>query len=130
VAGWLLVMTLMSVIAMPQDFYGYWGAGDAPAPHQAQIAALLRKIPHDATVAATDTLNPHLSDRETIYLLPDPQSYRAQYVAADVSSKPDPLRVAEAQMFNTMATSHHYRVVGQVGTVIVLQRIGPPLVGG
>jgi uncharacterized membrane protein len=129
-AAWLCLASLATVIAMPYNFFGYWSAGDAPAPHQAQIATLLRRIPADATVAATDTLDPHLSERATIYLLPDPLSYQAEYVAADLMSPSDPLRTAELQMFQVMEQSHDYRVVGQVGTVIVLQRVGPPLAGG
>jgi uncharacterized membrane protein len=129
-AALLCLATLVNVIFMPYNFFGYWSAGDAPAPHQAQIAALLRRIPADATVAATDTLDPHLSDRVTIYLLPDPQSYQAEYVAADLMSPSDPLRTAELQMVKVMEQSHDYRIVGQVGAVIVLQRTGPPLAGG
>lgn len=130
VAVWLLVATGWNIAAVGGKLVNFWQAGAGPAAYRAQIDALLRRIPPNATVAATDTLNPHLSDRETIYLLPDPESYRAQYVAADLATVPAPWRATAIAMFSAMATSGRYRVVGVAGPVEVLERVGPPLPDG
>jgi uncharacterized membrane protein len=130
VVVWLLVATGWNLAAVGAKLDNFWQAGAAPAPYRAQIDALLQRIPAGATVAATDTLDPHLSDRETIYLLPDPESYRAQYVAADVATVPVPWRGEAIAMLSTMADSGRYRVVGVAGPVVVLERVGPPLEGG
>jgi hypothetical protein len=129
-AVWLLLCTAWNLVAIQPKLHGFWEAGSAPAPHRAQIDALLARIPANAVVAATDTLDPHLSDRETIYLMPDPLSYQAQYVAVDLHAVPTATLAADAAMFASMASSHHYRVVGAAGPVVVLERIGPPLTAG
>jgi hypothetical protein len=61
-----------------------------------------------------------------LYLLPDPQSYGADYVAVDV---PDALYAnqhADQQMYDAMLVSGNYRVVGTAGSVVLLQRINIP----
>ncbi|HEY7832241.1 MAG TPA: DUF2079 domain-containing protein, partial [Ktedonobacterales bacterium] len=125
---WLLVATVWNLAAVWPRAYGFWDAGAGPAPHQAQIASLLQRIPANATVAATDTLDPHLTDRTTIYLMPDPQSYQAQYVAAEFNGAAASERDADLRMWTAMLDSGRYRIVGVAGTVVVLERVGPPLV--
>ncbi len=129
-AAWLIATLAWNMVAIQPKLHGFWDAGSSFAPHQAAITALLGRIPTDATVAATDTLDPHLSDRETIYLLPDPAAYSAQYVAVSFGDVPTPWQQADLIMFSSMATSGHYRVLGVAGPVVVLQRVGPPLAGG
>jgi uncharacterized membrane protein len=127
VAAWLLLTTAINLVLIQPKLHGFWHAGDGPAPNQARIAALLARIPPRAVVAATDTLNPHLSDRETIYLLPDPQAYLAEYVAVDLPDVPPLLLPPEREMVQRMVASGHYETVGQVGAVFVLRRVGAPL---
>jgi hypothetical protein len=88
---------------------------------------LLAEVPPDATVAASDSVNPHLSDRYTIYLMPDPQSYKADYVAVDVQSATEYHQEADDYMFNVMLGSGHYELVGTAGGIVLLRRTGPPL---
>ena len=91
------------------------------------VNALLAKIPADAPVCATDTLDPHLSDRYTLYLAPDPQCYQASYVAMDLPNAIGDVRAADTKMLKRMQASGRYTVVGDTHGVIVLQRIGQPL---
>ncbi|HEV2235776.1 MAG TPA: DUF2079 domain-containing protein [Ktedonobacterales bacterium] len=127
VAGWLLLATGINLLLIQPKLSGFWHAGDGPAPDQARIAALLARIPASAVVAATDTLDPHLSDRATIYLLPDPQAYQAEYVAVDLPDVPPTLRPAETAMVQRMEASRHYVTLGTAGAVVVLRRVGAPL---
>lgn len=128
-ASWLLLATGWNLWATGYKIGGFWSVGYALAPNSARIATLLDRIPPTAVVAATDTLNPHLTDRETIYLLPDPLSYQAQYVAVDLLDIPPAMRAVETHMFETMLASGRYQVVGVAGPVTVIQRVGPPLAG-
>jgi uncharacterized membrane protein len=129
-AAWLILTLGWNMVAIQPKLHGFWDGGSSFAPHQAAITALLSRIPTDATVAATDTLDPHLTDRETIYLLPDPAAYTAQYVAVSFVDVPAAWQQADVEMFSSMATSGRYRVLGVAGPVVVLQRVGPPLAGG
>jgi uncharacterized membrane protein len=128
VGAWLLISAAWNLAAIQPKLHGFWNAASDAPPAEAQMNALLARIPAGAVVAATDTLDPHLTDRETIYLMPDPASYQAQYVAVDMQNLPTNVRAADAAMFASMASSPHYRLVGAAGSLVVLQRIGAPLV--
>lgn len=92
-----------------------------------RVDALLANIPADASVCATDTLDPHVSDRYTLYLAPDPQCYQANYVAMDLPDTVGDVRPAAAAMLQRMEASGQYEVVGMVDEVILLRRTGGPL---
>lgn len=105
----------------------FWHAGDHPIPLQAEVNALLDRVPQSASVAATDSLNPRLSSRYTIYLMPDPQSYLADYVAVDIPDAISISRADDERMLALMLRSGHYQVVGRAGNVILLHRVGLPI---
>jgi uncharacterized membrane protein len=127
VVVWLVITTLWNLAAISPRLDAFWTAGAGPIRHQAQIDALLAQVPASASVAATDTLNPHLSDRFTLYLLPDAQSYSAEYAAFDIPAAPTFDQAADRAILQRMLASDHYAVVGTVGSVILLHRTGPPL---
>lgn len=124
---WLLASGFWNIMSAGPRLSDFWRAGSAPIPHQAQIDALLTRVPASASVAATDTLNPHLSDRYTLYLMPDPQSYQAEYVAANLADVPSFSKEADQRMYETMLASGRYVIVGRVESVVVLHRVGVPL---
>jgi uncharacterized membrane protein len=123
---WLIVSSWWNISATSTLIRSFWIAGSYPTPERAQIDALLANVPPNASVAATDTLNPHLSDRYTLYLLPDPQSYSADYVAFDVQDALYVNQHTDQQMYDAMLVSGNYRVVGTAGNVVLLQRINVP----
>jgi hypothetical protein len=129
VVVWLLVATGWNLAGITYKLQGFWQAGSAPSTYQAQIDALLHRIPPNAVVAATDTLDPHLTDRETIYLLPDPLAYQAQYVVVDLSAVDPASQAADEGMFTAMVSSRRYRVLGIAGPVVLMERVGSPLAG-
>ncbi|MGH2346120.1 MAG: DUF2079 domain-containing protein, partial [Chloroflexota bacterium] len=60
---------------------------DYPAitAHDRLVDRALAMIPSNASVSAEDNLNAHLSDREQIYLYPDTDSDRVQYIILDAT---------------------------------------------
>jgi hypothetical protein len=123
---WLIASAYWNMAATSALVGSFWMAGSHPILQQAQVDTLLARVPLNASVAATDSLDPHLSDRYTLYLMPDPQSYLADYVAVDL---PDALSVnlqADQQMYEAMLISGSYRVLGTVGQVVLLQRLDLP----
>jgi uncharacterized membrane protein len=128
---WLAITCYWNLASADQRLINFWNVGGGPVPYQSQVDDLLARIPASASVAATDTLDPHLSDRYNLYLLPDPESFQAEYVAFDI---PHAVQTSQAQdqlIYNEMTFSRRYRRVGTVryksGEVVVLQRIGPPI---
>jgi hypothetical protein len=131
VIGWLIVTGFWNLRAADQRLVNFWNVGNGPVPYQAEVNELLAQIPLSASVAATDTLDPHLSDRYELYLLPDPQSYQAQYVAFDIAQAAAASQSPDQQIYQAMMASGKYTLVGDVyfrgGEVVVLRRTGPPL---
>ncbi len=123
VIAWLLASSFWNIAATSARVLPFWMVGSHPNPQEAQINALLARVPPTASVAATDTLNPHLSDRYTLFLLPDPQSYMADYVAIDVSADVSTNRPADQEMYEAMLTSGNYLIIGTAGQVVLLQRL-------
>lgn len=125
---WLLVTGWWNLTTTAGGMIGsFWHAGDYPIPRQAEINALLDRIPQSASVASTDSLNPRLSSRYTIYLMPDPQSYLAQYVAVDIPNAISISRAEDQRMLDRLLQSGRYEMVGRVGDVLLLHLVGPPL---
>ena len=125
---WLLVTGWWNLTTTAGGMIGsFWHAGDHPIPQQAQVDALLDGVPQSTTVAATDSLNPRLSSRYTIYLMPDPQSYLAEYVAVDIPNAISVSQADDRQMLGIMLQSGRYQLVGRVGDVMLLHRVGLPV---
>jgi hypothetical protein len=122
---WLLITGWWNITTTAGGMIGsFWHAGDHQLPHQAAVDALLDRVPQAATVAATDSLDPRLSSRYTIYLMPDPQSYLADYVAVDISNAIPISRADDQHMLDIMLQSGHYVTVGRAGNVLLLHRVG------
>ena len=128
---WLAVATYWNLTSVSLTLAAFWNSGNAQTQNQEQVDALLTQVPPSATVAATDTLDPHLSDRYTLYLMPDPRSYQAEYVAVDIHGAITISQSADERMYATMLASGRYQVVGTVagagGEIVLLHRVGPPL---
>jgi uncharacterized membrane protein len=128
---WLAITCYWNLASADQRLVNFWNVGGGPVPYQSAVDELLARIPAGVSVAATDTLDPHLSDRYNLYLLPDPQSYQAKYVAFDIAHAVQTSEAQDTIIYQRMISSGRYAVVGTVyyhgGEVVVLHRTGPPL---
>ncbi|MEM7131349.1 MAG: DUF2079 domain-containing protein [Chloroflexota bacterium] len=92
-ASWLVGIFIVSAGLANQWAYGYLpGSGHyqflAITDHHRQAEEMIRQIPADAKVSAQDRLNPHVSQRETIYIFPRVED--ADTVFLDVTGSPWP----------------------------------------
>lgn len=85
---------------------------------------VLQQVPDDASVAAQNSLVPHLSRRNEIYLLPELSG--AKYVMVDFHDGPNkyaPFQLAEMKVFiDDLIASGRYRVFVQKGETMLLER--------
>ncbi len=85
---------------------------------------ILDKIPANVSVAANNSLVPHLSQREEIYLLPD--VHQAQYVVADLHDWPNAFTPIDRKEITTLIEnlidSEKYKLIAKIDDTILLQR--------
>jgi len=86
-----------------------------------RINRLLAMIPPDASVSASDTLNPHLSERRDLYLFPDigRGDDIAQYIVIDVDFLPYEDRSTALSTFDQLTSPQRgiYRIIARAGSV-------------
>ena len=91
-----------------------------------QIIEFGQKLPPDISVAAQNSLVPHLSQREKIYLLPEINE--AQYIFVDFykgSNKYSPITYNEMKdLIDTLLETGEYSLVKRVGDALVLKKVG------
>lgn len=85
----------------------------------ARIDQLLARIPANATVSASDTLNPHLSERRNVYLFPDigRGDTIAEYIVVDVDYLPYENRADTIHTFDSLISSGQYRIIARADSV-------------
>jgi uncharacterized membrane protein len=114
-AGWIYGFTPLS--------QGY--AVPSAGLHQALESRILRTIPRNAVVAAADEIEPHMSDRKTVYLLPTVHPRNgpsAQYIALDASIPSQPVTPRVLRGVASRALSDRYGVVAARDGVLLLKR--------
>ncbi len=86
-----------------------------------RINQLLAMIPPNASVSASDTLNPHLSERQGLYLFPDVGSGDtiAEYIVIDLDYLPYEDRSTAISTFDQLTSPQHgiYRIIARAGSV-------------
>lgn len=114
---WLIfAMGLNYLIAIPQ-LNPFW-ADHTPGAREQQIQQLLDLIPADASVSASDDLNPHLSERQNLAVFPDTCldppicNQSVQYVIVDLNDPTSTGNRADATItLNSLAGQ--YRLLGR-----------------
>lgn len=96
--------------------------------HQAKEDALLRTIPSDAVVAAADEIEPHLSDRRWVYLLPTVHPRNgpgARYVVLDASIPSLPVMPSTLHAVAVSALHSGYGISRAADGILILRRGAP-----
>lgn len=116
----LVITTACNLIAVRKNLYAFWVDHSQPRTQREAIDALLVQIPQSASVTTTPTLNPHVSNRYTLYLISDPNAYTADYIGIDLA---DPTwQDRHKAIYQNLIKKKKYHLVGAAGDVVLLQR--------
>ncbi|HET8845118.1 MAG TPA: DUF2079 domain-containing protein [Ktedonobacteraceae bacterium] len=122
---WIIyMMGLNYLIAVPQ-LNSFW-ATHTPGLREQQIQQLLDMIPPDASVSASDDLNPHVSERQLLAVFPsiclDSTCDRVvDYIIVDLDDITFANKANAVSDINELAQGQ-YLILKQAGDVILLQR--------
>jgi len=121
VAGYVLLCTLLYHQA--RGFTPWGGNFTLPvvSDHDRQAAELITLVPQDAIVSAQSRLNPHLSEREKIYMFPRVED--AEYVFFDVTSDSWPIHPNDQwRLYKSLVDEQGFGVLAAEDGYMLLHR--------
>jgi uncharacterized membrane protein len=112
---WIIMMAVLNYFIVMPMLNSFWPDHD-PGSREQQIQQLLAMIPPDASVSASDDLNPHLSERQLLAVFPsvclDSTCTRTvQYVIVDLNGLAIENRAEATSELN--ALSRQFRLVAR-----------------
>ncbi len=118
----LLLAAARNLVAAEPFLQQFWPPLSVGS-REASINHLLAQIPPDASVSASETLNPHLGHRHELYLFPDLGSGAspAEYIVIDEDFLAPEERATILQKFDALLASGEYRVIAHSGSVYLAQ---------
>jgi uncharacterized membrane protein len=134
VAGWIIAMLLLNFILMLPLLNIFWPGHtlwqpQLPGSREQHIEQLLARIPLDASVSASDNLNPHLTERRYVTVFPQITiatgkngNTTVQYVIVDLNAFFPEERVSATNMLNGLVSSGQFRILARAEGVVLLQR--------
>ncbi len=122
--AWIACMLLLNLALMTGALISFW-ADHEPGSREQHINEVLALIPPDASVSASDDLNPHLSERRFLEVFPticlDARcDQMVQYIVVDRNDLTLGNRAEAASKLNSL--QKQYRVIAQAGGVVLLVR--------
>ena len=122
--AWIICMMLLNCALMAGALSSFWATHE-PGSKEQHIDQLLARIPPDASVSASDDLNPHLSERQYLEVFPIICSgthcdQMVQYVVVDLNNLTLANRAAAASELNSL--QKQYRIIAQAEGVVLLVR--------
>ena len=122
--AWIVCMILLNLVLMTGALSSFWADHD-PGSREQHINQVLAMIPPDASVSASDDLNPHLSERRFLEVFPticlDARcDQMVQYVVVDLNNLTLANRAEAASKLNSL--QKQYRIIAQAEDVVLLVR--------
>lgn len=131
VSAWIIVMIGLNITIMYVPISWVNWSDHLPGSHEQHIQQILDKIPPDASVSASGTLNPHLTRRQYVTDFPqltytDQQGVKrtVQYVIVDLNNIFPEDKVSTAKTMNQLLSSKAFRTVASAEGVTLLVRQG------
>lgn len=116
----LLITSIVNILTVRKQLHIFLFDNTQPRQQQKEIDALLARIPQSASVTTTQTINPHVSNRYTLYLLSSPKAYTTDYIAIDLSDSV--WQEKNNEVYHDLVKARKYSLVGTAGNVVLLKR--------
>ena len=122
--AWITVMLGLNLVLMTGALSSFW-ADHEPGSQEQHINRVLAMIPPDASVSASDDLNPHLSERRFLEVFPticlDSRcNQMVQYVVVDLNNLTLANRAEASSKLNSL--QRQFRILAQAGDIVLLVR--------
>jgi hypothetical protein len=121
---WITLMLGLNLVLMAGALSSFW-ADHTPGSREQHINQVLAKIPPDASVSASDNLNPHLSERQFVTVFPticlDSRcNQMVQYVVVDLNNLTLANRAQASSKLNSL--QRQFRIIAQAEGIVLLVR--------
>ncbi len=127
-SAWIIAMLVLNLNILAPQLNVFW-ADHTPGVREQHVNQLLAMIPPNASVSASESLNPHLSQRLYITVFPEITfstskniNNKVQYIIVDVQNISPDDRVGVSVLLNQLVSSKQYRVLREAEGVELLVR--------
>ncbi len=127
-SAWIIAMLSLNLFVLAPQLNVFW-ADHTPGVREQHVNQLLAMIPPNASVSASESLNPHLSQRLYITVFPEITfstskniNNKVQYIIVDVQNIFPEDRVGVSVLLNQLVSSKQYRVLREAEGVELLVR--------
>jgi uncharacterized membrane protein len=122
--AWITIMLGLNLVLMVGALSSFWADHD-PGSREQHINQVLAMIPPDASVSASDDLNPHLSERRFVTVFPticlDSRcNQMVQYVVVDLNNLTLANRAEASSKLNSL--QRQFRILAQAEGIVLLVR--------
>jgi uncharacterized membrane protein len=122
---WITLMIGLNYLLATPVLNVFWADHD-PGSREQHIEQLLALIPPDASVSASDTINPHVSERQHLAVFPsisgsiNGTTYTVQYIIVDLNDVFSDDRAQVTNELNYLVRSRQYSEIGRAQGVLLL----------
>lgn len=127
---WIIAMCVLNYCVMTPQLNIFWATRE-PGSREQHIQQLLAMIPPDASVAAGNNLNPHLTERQYVTVFPQYYITTARgkvpvnYIIVDLDAVFPEDKVTTANVLNQLQRSKLFRLLASAEGVVLLVRNNP-----
>jgi uncharacterized membrane protein len=125
--AWIIIMAVLN-IAITFTLIDSFIANHTPGAHEQHIQQLLSMIPPDASISASNNINPHVSERQRLAVFPSISDSGqdtlnpVQYIIVDLNAVYPEDRVAIDNEINHLLRSGQYKELARAEGVVLLVR--------